>query len=528
MFVTLQQTLTIKNPFRDEIMLETFTDEKFVVHFGTKKVLANSLSDNSNTVRRPALVYFLIVVNLSLKTTYYKAFVIIIRYILKNHLIPFLFSLIILLFIFILQYLVKMSDRLIGKGLSGWVIIQLIIYSLAWIVALVVPMAVLIATLMAFGSMSQNNEVAILKATGVSLYKMIIPPLAASLIVGLFLVYFNNNIYPDANHAARLLLEDISQKKPTLSLVPGVFSQEVPNYSILAREVDAANNQLKQITIYDYSNQPKINIVTASYGEIYFSKNQKKLVMDLKNGEIHESDNTNTSAYRKLRFVRHKIAMPADQFTFEQRGPGGPRYERELGASALQKLVDSLEMVRAGYLKEFDSRIIALTIIKDPVTIANQTEWGKYVYLKTQQKIRNDENQINDVVLRLDYNGKQIDQYWVEIHKKYALPFACIVFVLIGAPLGTMMKRGGFGMAAGMSLIFFLVYWAFLIGGEKFADRGLLSPFLGIWSANICLGILGIYLLIKSAREKVTINFDFINRFIPQSWRAVQDATENT
>ena len=200
---------------------------------------------------------------------------IIIRYILRNHLIPFLFSVSILLFIFVLQYLVKMSDRLIGKGLSAWVIIQLITYSLAWIVALVVPMAVLIATLMAFGSMSQNNEIAILKATGVSLYKMMVPPLVGSVVVALFLVHFNNNIYPDANHAARLLLEDISRKKPTLSLVPGVFSQEVPNYSILAREIDQSNNQLKQITIYDYSNRPKVNIVTASTGQIYFSDNQK-------------------------------------------------------------------------------------------------------------------------------------------------------------------------------------------------------------------------------------------------------------
>ncbi len=133
-----------------------------------------------------------------------------------------------------------------------------------------------------------------------------------------------------------------------------------------------------------------------------------------------------------------------------------------------------------------------------------------------------------DVLNRLEYNDNQIDQYWVEIHKKYSLPFACIVFVLIGAPLGTMMRRGGFGMAAGMSLIFFLVYWAFLIGGEKYADRGLLSPFLGIWSANILLGILGIFLMIKSAREKVTLSFDFITKLIPQSWKTQQENDENS
>ncbi|MCX6173226.1 MAG: LptF/LptG family permease [Ignavibacteriales bacterium] len=454
---------------------------------------------------------------------------IMIRYILKNHLTPFLFSVSILLFIFVLQYLVKMSDRLIGKGLSAWVIIQLITYSLAWIVALVVPMAVLIATLMAFGSMSQNNEIAILKATGVSLYKMMIPPLVGSVVVALFLVYFNNNIYPDANHAARLLLEDISRKKPTLSLVPGVFSQEVPNYSILVREIDQSNNQLKQITIYDYSNRPKINIVTASTGQIYFSANQKKLIMDLKNGEIHESDNTEQNSYRRLRFERHKIAMPAEQFTFEQSAPGGQRYEREIGAPKLKVLVDSLKVIRADYFKKYYSKIISLTDSKNGRSNLTQTIFpGQFIFIKSQQKIRSDESSMLDVLNSLEYNDDQIDKYWVEIHKKYSLPFACIVFVLIGAPLGTMMRRGGFGMAAGMSLIFFLVYWAFLIGGEKFADRGLLSPFLGIWSANILLGILGIFLMIKSAREKVTLSFDFITKLIPQSWKTQQENDENS
>lgn len=453
---------------------------------------------------------------------------IVIKYILKNHLIPFLFSIFILLAVFILQYMVKMADRLVGKGLGIWVIIQLITYSLAWMVVLVVPMSVLIASLMAFGSMSQNNEVAILKATGVSLYRMMIPPFVASIFIALFLVHFNNNIYPDANHALRILLEDISRKKPTLSLVPGVFSQEVQNYSILVREIDQTTNQLREITIYDYSHLPKVNIVTASKGKIYFSQNQKKLIMDLNNGEIHESDNTEKKRYRKLRFERHKIAMPAEQFTFEQTGPGGQRGDRELGAYELKEIADSIEKKQVAFLGDYNKRIKSL--IHDSRTAKDKiyNSSGKFVYLNAQHKIRSDESALNDILMRIDYNDKDYDKYWVEIHKKYALPFACIIFVLIGAPLGTMMRKGGFGMAAGMSLIFFLVYWAFLIGGEKLADRGLISPFVGVWSANIFLGILGILLMIKSAREKVTINFEFFNKLIPNSWKAPEENNENS
>ncbi|MBS3945171.1 MAG: LptF/LptG family permease, partial [Melioribacter sp.] len=148
------------------------------------------------------------------------------------------------------------------------------------------------------------------------------------------------------------------------------------------------------------------------------------------------------------------------------------------------------------------------------------------IYIKTQQRIQSHSNSIITITNRLDYGKKEMSSYWVEIHKKYSLPFACIVFVLIGAPLGTMMKRGGFGMAAGISLIFFLVYWAFLIGGEKLADRGIVSPFWGIWSANFLLTIVGILITIKSAREKVTISFDFFMKYIPKSWRSNEE--ENT
>lgn len=440
-----------------------------------------------------------------------------------------MFSVFTLIAVFLLQFLVKLADTLVGKGLSAWVIIQLIIYSLAWMMVLVVPMSILVATLMAFGGMSQNNEVAILKATGVSLYKMMVPPLLGSVLVAISLVYFNNYVYPNANHAARLLMEDISRKKPTLSLVPGVFSQEVSSYSILAREIDQSKNELKEITIYDYSNPPKINIVTAREGKIYFSANQKKLIMDLSIGEIHESDNFNDKDYRKLRFTRHKIAMPAEQFTFEQSTPGGQRGDRELGASTMLKIVDSLKQIHSQYFKEFTTKINSIK--KNPEVITSQKNepniYANLVFERVDRRIKSDESTIYNIIQRIDYNKKDENRYWVEIHKKYSLPFACIVFVLIGAPLGTMTRKGGFGMAAGISLIFFLIYWSFLIGGEKLADRGLLSPFIGIWSANIILLILGIILTVKSARERITLNFDFLKKLIPKSWQATEEENEN-
>ena len=120
----------------------------------------------------------------------------------------------------------------------------------------------------------------------------------------------------------------------------------------------------------------------------------------------------------------------------------------------------------------------------------------------------------------------QINSYWVEVYKKYAIPFACIVFILIGAPLGIMVKKGGFGVAAGISLFFFLLYWACLIGGEKLGNRNMLSPFLGMWAANIIIGIAGLILTIKTVQETVTLNFLFIKKIIPKQWQTEEETVD--
>ena len=194
----------------------------------------------------------------------------------------------------------KYADMLVGKGLDTWVIVQLIIFNLSWMVVLVIPMASLVATLMAFGNLSQNNEVTIMKSSGISLYRMMAAPILASFVLAYLLLLFNDDVLPDANHQAKILMQDISRKKPTLSLVPGFFSQEVNNYAILVRQIDEKTNDLFDVTIYDYSNPAKVNVVTAEKGKLYFSEDQTKLIMDLTEGEIHESESQRTNLYRKF------------------------------------------------------------------------------------------------------------------------------------------------------------------------------------------------------------------------------------
>lgn len=452
------------------------------------------------------------------------------RYILKAHFIPFIFSTLTLMGIFLLQFMMKFADRLVGKGLDTWVLIKLVVFNLSWMLVLVIPMATLVATLMAYGNFSQNNEITILKSSGVSLYKMMRAPLIASIILAVLLFLFNDKVLPDANHQARILMQDISQQKPTLSLEPGFFSQEVSNYAILVREINSTTNELSGLTIYDYTTPSKVNVVTASKGKIYFTADQKNLVMDLWQGEIHESDVKNTGLYRKLIFDKHRIVMDGSQFSFHQ-SQGGIRGERELGVDTMKAIVANFRAEREQHLnflksetnKFFFADSSFISVFPKHTVIADD----KLVLTRVLDKIRTAKNNITSKARSVEFTDREIEKYEVEIYKKYAIPVACIVFILIGAPLGVMVRKGGFGVAASISLLFFLIYWAFLIGGEKLAERGFFSPLLGMWAANILLGFLGIILTIKTNRETVTITFNFFKKLVPKRWRLQQETNEN-
>ncbi len=443
------------------------------------------------------------------------------RHILRAHIGPFFFSFFTLMFIFLLQFIMKFVDDLVGKGLAAFVIAELIILNLAWMVVLAIPMSVLVAVLMAFGGLSSQNEITAMKASGVSLYRMMLPVLLASMFITYLAIEFNNKILPEANHKAKTLMIDIRKKKPTLTLNAGMFSQEVSGYSILVRKTFEHSNDLEGITIYDYTNPVATVVITAAKGTISFTQDFRKLIMDLNDGEIHQKDNDEEHQYRRLRFSKHRILMNTEGFSLERSADGTfQRGDRELSAQTMSKIVDSLRNINENLTNE-----VRLSTIKS----FNKIFEGQKIKIDSVQKINiafnearfqlgNIENQLSII----NYNHDRIDEYLVEIHKKYSIPFACIVFVLIGAPLGIISRRGGFGIAATLSLGFFVLYWSSLIGGEKLADRNLISPWFGMWAANIILGVFGIILTLRMGRETPAINWNYFQKFIPKSFRTSQ------
>ncbi len=447
------------------------------------------------------------------------------RYILRAHAGPFLFSLVTLMFIFLLQFVMKFIDQLVGKGLSAWVIIELVALNLSWMLVLAVPMSVLVATLMAFGDLSSRNEITAMKACGLSIYRMLWPALVAGAVVMVLLIMFTNYVLPESNHRLKTLTIDIRRKKPTLALVDGVFSQDISGYSILVRKTFEQTNDLEGVTIYDFTDPATNVVITAERGTISFSPDYRKLIMDLHNGEIHELGLLTMSSYRRIRFETHRLAMVVEGFDFERSSESSfSRGDREMSAPEMALVVDSLERVREQLTGSFRSmmalegdRLLAGNI--DTTTLWSSAGHAEQPVQVALRKARSLNMNAASLTFRLTALDRQIDQYLVEIYKKYSIPAACVVFVLVGVPLGIMARRGGFGIAASLSLGFFVLYWACLIGGEKLADRDILSPFFGMWSANIAIGFLGVYLSFRIGKETLLINWEFLQRFLPRRWR---------
>ena len=447
---------------------------------------------------------------------------IIYRYILKEHIGPFFFGLAIITFVLIMDFLLELLNLIIGKGVSLLIVLQAFALNLAWMFALSIPMAVLVSTLMAFGRLSQDNEITALKASGVSLYRIVFSPLLFSLILTLGMIYFNDRILPEANHQARILMSELHQIKPTLSLKENRFIDEIPGYHILIKKTNPKNNEISDITIYEKVEGPLPRTILAHKGKLEFSPDRSTLILNLENGEVHEADENEPGRYRRISFDKQTIYIPNVEGKFIQAG-SGYRTDREMNIRMMSDQVKNIK-------KNMDSGVINLNkLVEQKIA---EVFGEKNLSSKSSTSIKEKEvltsiffeNQNFFYRLQMETQNlfsqeKDKNSYLVEIEKKYSIPFACLVFVLIGAPLGIMARRGNMAVGLGFSLVFFVLYWAFLIGGEELADRLYISPFWAMWSANILLALAGTYILVRSTKEMTFISWKWAERFIPVRYR---------
>lgn len=428
------------------------------------------------------------------------------RYILKSHLGPFLFAFITIVFVLILQFFATFADRFIGKGIEFSAIVELIVLQSAWMVGLAAPMAVLIAVVMVFGSLTTTSEMTVLRASGISLYRVMIPVLCAGLVLSAGVERFNNVVLPEANFYAKSLMVDIARAKPAFGLKENAFSTLVDGYSIYVRKSDDRSKEISGIVIYDTTKPDNSTMVSAEKGRIDFTADYQYLVMTLFNGEIHQISQPDHKAYRNMSFKKHRFIFESTGFGFSRSGAERVRSgDSELSAKELLLIVDEFSKRISESEKHLYApldnlqRSISQTGVDATADrlIPSRSRMNPKGNTAAMAYVERQIDQVNEELKSIASNTEMHNKYMAAYHKKYSLSLACFIFVLVGAPLGVFARRGGFGVGAAMSLLFFVLYWMLMISGEKIAERGLLDPLISMWLANIVMACIGIGLVVS-------------------------------
>ncbi len=410
-------------------------------------------------------------------------------------------------------------DRFLGKGLDIFTILEYLFLNLAWIIALAVPMAVLISMLMTYGRMSEDHEINALRSSGISFLVILRPALIFGITVCLLLISFNTVILPEMNFNARLLAGDIRKMRPGLDIEPGHFIDNIPDYSMIIRGKN--DETMEDLRIFSKQNEQVQTSIYSKTGKL--STLEDAIVLTLYDGEIHELDLKNYENYRRINFEKHIVTIPADDLLLNRRDTAN-RSDREMTINMMREKQEKhannklrvQERMRRTFKQVTDDREIPKNLIETQKmldlykeTIRLDTSLTKAQLRLKERRIRSMERQAINEFRLLDSYQRNWNKYAVEIHKKYSLPVACILFVLIGAPLGTLSQRGGFAVAITLGFGFFLIYYILLIGGEEIADRDLLPPFIAMWAPNALLLVLGAYLTLHSVRERAPIEFSW-------------------
>jgi lipopolysaccharide export system permease protein len=438
------------------------------------------------------------------------------RYILKEHLGPFLFAFFVVTFVLILDFIPNVIEMAIGKDLDVFTILWVFVLNLAWMLALSVPMATLVATLMAFGRMTSDFEILAMKSSGIHVISLIRPVLIASLFLAAFMVWFNNEVLPDANHEARVLMGDIRVTKPTLSIKSNIFLNDIPGYVILIKDIDHKTSRIKDVTIFDQKDSKNPRTILAEHGRLEYLDGGAVLSFELEDGEIHEPVSDSPDKWQWVKFEKQTFNIRDVSRSLKKTSSSSYRGDRERSSEdmlgEIRKWRNRIEKSRVtAYRKvENENRRLLDGVSNDHLDVRKMF-YRKAVMLSFQRAV-DIERDLRQSVKSMAHTQELINKYLLEVHKKHSLPAACIVFVLIGAPLGILARRGGMAISIGISIALFIVYWAFLIGGEELSDRGFVSPFVAMWAANILLGIVGIVLLFKVMTEKKLIT-EFIKLF---------------
>ncbi len=445
------------------------------------------------------------------------------------------------MFILILQFFWVYIDDLMGKGLSVFVILELLFYVSASLIPLALPLAILLSSLMTFGNLSENNELTALKSSGMSLYKIMRPLLVVVLFIAGFTFYFANYAIPVANLKWHSLIYDIQNTKISTVLTPGVYTKDFDGYAIKVKE--GKDSLYKGITIHDHTTPTEIKTVKAAEARVYKSENGRYLFFDLKNGKIYEEmdiqnpvflpngqpqGNFNSTRPARVSSFEHgiyKLNISGFSLNRSDEDIFTDKYEM-MNVFQISNAMDSLTKKRNNILDQF-----ALGIKKQH-SIFNNNEQIKQketsgliqqnveviefeklpklektnAYNQVISNLYSSNESLNNQISFMETIDNESNLYWIEFHRKFALTYAIVVLFFVGAPLGAIIRKGGFGAPVVIAAIVFMLYFILISIGENLANTKVVSPFTGMWLAGIFFTPISFFITKAAANDAQIFN----------------------
>ncbi len=456
---------------------------------------------------------------------------------------------------------------MIGKSLSIGVLSKLLYYLALINVPMALPIGAMLGSIITFGNMGENFELTAAKSAGISLRKIMTPIFFLAIIFSAISFFFANNIFPYASLKTYSMLSSIRQQHPSLKIQEGIFNSDVNGYVIRVGKKNTTTQMMYDFMIYDHYNYKGNSfVVVADSGTINITENLQYMIMTLYDGaqyeEIKEDEHDlekKQLPYHKDKFKKQEIIIKLNGFDFQENDLSvySQNYNM-LNISQLQIKIDSLKLKYNNKIKYYNRTIIDNDLLRNQIKFRSASDsinfYEKIKKLNTRPGkdlavVYNIDSSFNNQTLhnqkeitkiavanatsllnRLDifkaeYNSRKgwLTDHRIAYHKKFVFALACIIFMFIGAPLGSIIRKGGFGLPTIISVILFMVFYVIVTFGEKFARDGEISAFTGIWLPIFIFLPFEIYLFYKASNDSVILNYDyykdliskFINKILP-------------
>ena len=461
----------------------------------------------------------------------------------------FLFTFFIVLFVLLMQWLWLYVDDLVGKGLELSILGELFFYMSITFIPMALPLALLVASLMCFGNFGEHYELVAMKASGISMWKVMRPLVIFSMLLSGLAFIFSNNLIPVANLKGQTLLFDVQKKKLAFNIKEGVYYKDIENYVIYVDRKGEDGSSIYGVKIYEHADRlGNMRIISADSGMMSLSPNQRNIIFTLYNG-YNYTDLTTDDNYKEKRpfermsFKQEQIKFSLQNFDMTRSNEDMYKsYQSMMNISQLSRSLDSLEHRFArkqeafteGYSRRwtnYNSLHAPQNEGNPPIAQENSLNplpavtlvWPLADHLNVDNRAHILEMAINSASnakenasfnkIDLRSQTENINKHKKEWHKKFTLSIACIIFFFIGAPLGTIIRKGGLGLPVVVSVLFFVVYYIISTISEQMAVFGNLNMFLGVWMSSIVLFPIGLFLTFKATTDAALFDADSWKKF---------------